>query len=383
MTDTPVKVTPGQSLTYPQTIGLKIVSLLHQGRDVILAVDMTESVGLNDEGRLRLREIIEDSINPGNSVYIVPFAKDVVLGKLSVNPFVTPIIFHQKSKENIDEILQKVSFDSAPSLYGTDIQRAELTIYQAVAQINQNRLQENQPIKPQSIIWLTDAPLLTPPGISSKVWIETPADSPFRIANSPESQQRQAWMKALPLHKRSLAIPTNNNKEYNLTIVDVAPTVQEFCTPAPGEKETCLVTPYLIKQLWLPGLISLCIFVAFIFGLVKFLRLQKKWELVVDFEDEDNQEEQRCKLPNNKRIAVGEGEYDSTCVGSIECPGVDVRAYFERKGEKFYLVPTNSAPIYYNGHQITSRTSIASSRFKINCPDTSNREYEIVIQIKK
>ncbi|WP_337907232.1 VWA domain-containing protein [Iningainema tapete] len=280
-------------------------------------------------------------------------------------------------------MVQNISFVSDPNRYGTDIQKAELTIYQAIAQINQNRLQHNQPIKPQSIIWLTDAPLFTQPGITSQVWVETPAYSSFRIAVSPESQQRQAWMQALPLHKRSLPIKTKKNKEYKLTVVDIAPTVQEFCTPAPGGKETCLVTPYLIKQLWLPGLISLLIFAALVFGLIKFLRRQNKWELVVDSEETDNQEEQRCRLPNNKRIAIGEGEYDSTCVGSIECPGAEIRAYFERQGEKFYLIPTNSAPIYYNGHQITSRTSIASSRFRINCPDTRNREYEIVIQIKK
>ncbi len=49
--DTSVKVTPEQLLTPSQTTGLKIVSFLHKGRDVVLAIDMTESVGLNDEGQ--------------------------------------------------------------------------------------------------------------------------------------------------------------------------------------------------------------------------------------------------------------------------------------------------------------------------------------------
>ena len=385
MNDTSVKVTPGQLLTPSQTTGLKIVSFLHKGRDVVLAIDMTESVGLNDEGHIRLRQIVADSLKPGDLVYIVPFAKDVVLGEvaLSVNPLGTPIVFTSKSKNNIDKILQKISFASDSNRYGTDIQRSELSVYQGIAQINHNRLLQNQPIKPQSIIWITDAPLFTQPGITSKVWIETPADSPFRSAKSPESQQRQAWIQALPLHRRSLPIKTNNNQVYNLTVVDVAPTVQEFCTPAPGGQETCLVTPYLIKQLWLPGLISLLIFAALVFGVSKFLRLRKKWELRVDFEGTDNQEDQKCKLPNNKRIAIGHAEDNSTCVDSINCPGAEVRAYLERKGEKFYLVPTNSAPIFYNSQQITSRTPIASSRFKINCPDPRYREYEIVIQVKK
>ncbi|MBR8836753.1 MAG: VWA domain-containing protein [Stigonema ocellatum SAG 48.90 = DSM 106950] len=385
MNDTSVKVTPGQLLTPSQTTGLEIVSFLHKGRDVVLAIDMTESVGLNDEGRIRLHQIVADSLKSGDLVYVVPFAKDVVLGEvaLGVNPLGTPIIFTSKSQQNIDKILQKIAFTSDPSRYGTDIQRAELSIYQAIAQINQNRLLKNQPIKPQSIIWITDAPLFTQSGITSKVWIETPADSPFRIANSPESQQRQAWIQALPLHRRSLPIKTNNNQVYNLTVVDVAPTAQEFCTPAPGGQQTCLVNPYLIKQLWLPGLISLFIFVAFVFGFIKFFHIQKKWELIVDFEAEDSEEDQRCRLPNNKRIAIGHGEHDASCVDSINCLGAEVRAYLERKGEKIYLVPTNSAPIYYNGRIITSRTAIANSRFRINCPDPRNREYEIAIQVKK
>lgn len=88
MSDTYVTVTPGQSLTPLQKIGLETVSCLHQGRDVVLAIDLTESVGLNDEGRIRLRQIVEDSIKPGDSVYVVPFAKDVVLREvtLDVNP---------------------------------------------------------------------------------------------------------------------------------------------------------------------------------------------------------------------------------------------------------------------------------------------------------
>ncbi|ABA21469.1 hypothetical protein Ava_1847 [Trichormus variabilis ATCC 29413] len=381
MTITPIP--PGQPLSSTQKIGLNLVSVFGNGRDVVLAIDMTESVGLNDEGRIRLRQIVEDSLKPGDSVYVVPFARDVVLGEgiSGVNQLGTPINFSSKSKADIDKVLNKIPFVSDPNRYGTDIQKAELIIYQGIAQVNQDRLQKQQPIKPQSVVWISDAPLFTQPGITSQVWVETPADSPFRSAKSPESQQRQAWIKALPLQARSRSIITQDNKEYKLTVVDIPPTVQEFCTPAPGGEETCLVNPYLTRQLWLPGLIALLIFFSLLVTARKFYRLQKKWELIVDFEATAKPEDQKCRLPNNKRIAIG--EYDSTCVDSIDCPGVEVRAYLERKGEKLYLVPTNSAPIYYQGREITSRTLISSSRFRLNCPDFRQGEYEINIKLNK
>lgn len=377
------KITPGQPINSAQKFGLDLVAVFGGGRDVVLAIDMTESVGLNDEGRIRLRQIVEDSLKPGDFVYIVPFAKDVVLGEVTsaVNQLGTPIYFQNKNKENIDKVLAKIPFVSDPNRYGTDIQRAELIIYQGIAQINQNRLQANQTIKPQSVVWVTDAPLFTQPGISSQVWVETPGDSPFRQAESWESKLRQDWIKALPIKERSRRIITTDNKEYKLTVVDIAPTVQEFCTPTPGGQETCLVPGYLFKKLWLPGLITLLILVSIVWTSLKFYRLQKKWDLIVDFEATAKPEDQKCSLPNNKRIAIG--EYDSTCHDSIDCPGVEVRAYLERKGEKLYLSPTNLAPIYYNGKEITSRTIIDKSRFRLNCPDIRKRDYEIIIKVKK
>ncbi|MBD2517476.1 VWA domain-containing protein [Nostoc sp. FACHB-973] len=375
------KVTPGQTLTSTQKIGLDLVAVLGGGRDVVLAIDLTESVGLNDEGRIRLRQIITDSLKPGDTVYVIPFAQDIVLteAKSDVNPLGTPIYFSSKNQENIDKILAKIPSPDL-GLYGTDIQQAELTIYQGLAQINQNRLQANQNIKPQSVVWISDAPLFTQSGVTSDIWIETPAGSRFRQADSTESQQRQAWIKDLPINRRSLSIKTENNKEYKLTVVDIAPTVQEFCTPAPGNQETCLVTPYLVKKLWLPGLFSILILIGLVLAGLKVYRLQKKWELIVDFEVTDKPEDQKCSLPNNKRIAIG--EYDSTCVDSIDCPGEEIRAYLERKGEKLYLVPTNLASIYYNEREITSRTLIDKSKFRLNCPHRK-RDYEITIKLKK
>ncbi|MBE9200542.1 MULTISPECIES: VWA domain-containing protein [unclassified Nodularia (in: cyanobacteria)] len=373
------KITPGQQITPKQQFGLSLVSRLGGGRDVILAIDLTESVGLNNEGRIRLRQIIEDSIKPGDEIYIVPFAKDVVLGEVtpSVNPLANPIKYIHKSPENLAQLLAKIPLTSDKNYYGTDIQRAELTIYQGVAQINHNRLQKNQAIKPQSVVWLTDAPLFTQPGITSEVWIETPADSPLRIADSPESQERQAWINILPIDKRSLSITTPENKPYTLTVVDIAATVQECCTPAPGNQETCLVNLYLRQQLWLPSLTLLLILASLLGGIFKLSRLRQKWQLHIYVEEH---EEQICTLKNNQRIAIGED--DANCTDFIDCPGTKVRGYLERKGDKLYLVP-NIENIHYNGQQITSNTLISTSKFRLNFPNTPQLDYEIIIQIKK
>ena len=378
------KITPGQLLTDTQRNGLQLVSLLGGGkRDVVLAIDVTESVGLNDQGRIRLRQIVADSLKAGDSVYVVPFAQNLVFDDvISVeNPLGIPIYFSQKNSENIDKILAKIPFNYDPNRYGTDIQRAELTVYQGIAQINQNRVSQNQLIKPQSVVWITDAPLFTSPGITSQVWIETPANSPFRIAESPESQERQNWLKILPLKERSLIIKNQDNKDYKLSVIDINPTVQEFCTPAPGGQETCLVNTYLIKQLWFPSLILLLLIAAGIWSLCKFARLQKKWKLEISFEDNGENEEKLCILPNNKKIAIGED--DPSCVDSIDCPGGEIRGHLQRKGEKLYLVPTPEGNIQLNNKKIISPTLITSFRFTLNCPDSRQRDYQINFKVKK
>lgn len=306
-----VKVTPGNTpLTAPQKTGLELVSILRPGRDVVLAIDLTESVGFNDEGRTLLRQIVKDSLKPGDLVYIIPFGSDVGLppGHTLSNPLGTPVKFTNNLSASTEKILEQIPRKSDPTLANTDIQRAELTIYQGLAQINQNRLQQNQPIKPQSVVWVTDAPIGKSAGIDSQTWIETPAQSPFRIADSPESKQREAWIQALPIHERSRKI-----ENFQLSVVDIAPTVQEFCTPAPGRTNTCLVTGYLIRQLWLPGLVSTGVLLLILFGVFKALKLQKKWELVVDFEVTEQPEDQKCRLPHNKKIAIGATEHNSQC----------------------------------------------------------------------
>ncbi|MBR8826819.1 MAG: VWA domain-containing protein [Gomphosphaeria aponina SAG 52.96 = DSM 107014] len=363
-------VTPGQPLTGWQKTGLELVGNIFAGRDVVLAIDLTESVGLNDEGRLRLRQIIEDTLEKGDGVYVVPFASTVSLPALE-----NPIEFN--GKEDIERIIDVIPFQSDLTVSNTDIQLAELFVYQGLAQINQCRLSQNLPIQHQSVVWLTDAPLLTQPGITSDVWIETPADSPFREQNSPASQARQRWLEVLPLQqKRSQPITTNNNQTYQLTIVDIPPTVQEFCTPAPGGKETCLVTPYLFHQLWLPTsiifLVILCLLGAGGFGLKYLMSINKKWRLKISFEDD--REEQSIYLGNNQKKAIGE---------DIDCPGSEVRGYLRRQGNKLYLSPQpEAASIYYNNKEVTREEEIKANSLRINCPE-DQKDFAIVIKIIK
>jgi hypothetical protein len=205
------KVVPShQPLSDWQKTGLKLTSS-REGRDVVLAIDLTESVGLNDEGRLRLKQIIQDSLVPGDSVYVVPFASTVnplqpQMDSLSAGAAIP----FQGKPTDIDRILQTLPFNSNNTQKYTDIQLAEASVYKGLAQLNQCRLTSNKSVKSQSVVWLTDAPLLTKPGISSAVWVETPATSPFRQKNSAESKERQEWLDALPLRLRSQKIGNYN-----------------------------------------------------------------------------------------------------------------------------------------------------------------------------
>ena len=174
-------VSPGEPLTDWQKLGLDLVARW-QGRDVILAIDLTGSVNFNDEGRTRLGQIIRDSLKNNDSVYLFPFADNV-------QPITEPILI--RGREDIDAVLKAIPWQSSQSAKNTDIQRAEWHVYPRLARLNQCRLTANQAIKPQSVVWITDAPLSTAAGITSQQWIETPKNSPFRLANSPESLERQ------------------------------------------------------------------------------------------------------------------------------------------------------------------------------------------------
>ena len=370
-----LNVTPGDPLNSWQKAGLNLVSHLQGGRDVVLAFDLTGSVNFNDEGITRSRQIIEDSLQSGDKVYVIPFASDVNPLNASNNPFLTPLEFTGKS-EDINQIIALLPKTSS-NLQNTDIQKAEAFIYKGLAQLNQCRFTKNKGIKPQSIVWITDAPLLTPKGISSNVWLETPRNSPFRQAESAQSRDRNTWIEALPLKKRSQKITTNDNKSYELSIVDIEPTVQEFCTPAPGGKQICSVNSYLFNQLWLPILLlGLGITgVGFLFRY--WLSLQRPWKLSIEYVKDDDQDKEKFMLKNQRKIYLG-GEANTR----IDCPGSESRGYLERKGNQLYLVPNQQGMVYYNNKVITKPVKIESlKRFMLNCPDAQERDFEIVVKV--
>jgi hypothetical protein len=362
------KVVPShQRLSDLQKTGLKLTSS-HQGRDVVLAIDLTGSVRLNDEGRLRLKQIIQDSLHPGDAVYVVPFASTVnplqsQVDCLSAN---AAISFDGKPAD-IDRILQTLPLKSIDALQNTDIQIAEATIYKGLAQLNQCRLTTNKSIRSQSVVWLTDAPLLSKPGITSAIWVETPATSQFRQQNSAESKERQEWLNALPLQMRSQKIGN-----YNLSVVDISPTVQEFCTPAPGGSETCLINGYLLQQLWLPILLSsLGILTALGGGVLSFRHwrsLKQAWRLTIAGE---NGSETICYLRNQHKLGIG---------SDIECRGHDIRGYLRREGNKLWLEPSGELPIHYQNSEVTQRQLLTGRSIRLNYPHQS-RDLELTITI--
>ena len=301
MTNNCNAIAPGKSVKSWQQFGLNLASRIYGGRDVVIAIDLTESVGLNAEGRLRLTQIIEDSLQSGDTVYVVPFASGVNPIQPDINPLTSQrgIKFKGKSTD-IEQILNVLPFESQINLSNTDIHNAELFTYKGLAQLNQCRLEENTPLKPQSIVWLTDAPLLTEAGIDSATWVETPASSPFRRSDSTASQERQSWLEALPIVERSKTITTDDDRTYKLSVVDIEPTVQEFCTPAPGGKETCLVTPYLGKLLLFPTVLVIILLGIGGFWARYLISLNKRWKLKIRFKSDEDKEEQICYLKNKQ-----------------------------------------------------------------------------------
>ncbi|MEB3189143.1 MAG: vWA domain-containing protein [Snowella sp.] len=368
-------VTPGEPLNNWQILGLKLVSQLQGGRDVVLAFDLTGSVDFNDEGRTRLQQIVKDSLKSGDRVYVIPFASEVNPLDPEKNPFLSPIDF-QGRNEDIDRILSLLP-KSSSNLQNTDIQKAEAFIYKGLAQRNQCRFTDNQKIKPQSIVWITDAPLLKEAGIPTTVWKETPATSPFRQKDSPESRDRAQWIQTLPLSKNSQKIVTNNNKSYDLTVVDIAPIVQEFCTPAPGGQKICSVNSYLFNQLWLP-ILSLVLGITGLGFLFRYwLSLQRPWKLSIEYVKDDGQDKEKFTLKNQRKIYLG-GEANTR----IDCPGSENRGYLERKGNQLYLVPNQQGIVYYKNKVITKPVKIESlKRFMLNCPDAQERDFEIVVKV--
>lgn len=336
---------------------------------MVLAIDLTGSVRLNDEGRLRLKQIIQDSLRPGDAVYVVPFASTVnpLQPQVDCLSADAAIPFNGKPAD-IERILQTLPLASSNALQNTDIQLAEATIYKGLAQLNQCRLTANKSIRSQSVVWLTDAPLLTKPGIESDIWVETRQDSPFRQLNSPESKERQEWLNALPLELRSQKIGN-----YNLSVVDISPTVQEFCTPAPGGQKTCLIDGYLVQQLWLPVLLSSLGILTAIAGGIWWFRhwrsLQQAWRLTIT--NESDSEPQICYLRNQQKLGIG---------SDIECRGQDIRGYLRREGNKLWLEPSGELPIYYQNSEVTQRQILTGRCIRFHYPHQS-RDLELTIAI--
>jgi hypothetical protein len=155
--------------------------------------------------------------------------------------------------------------------------------------------------------------------------------------------------------------------------VDIAPTVQEFCTPAPGGQETCLINGYLVQQLWLPVLLSSVGILTALAGGIWWFRywrsLQQAWRLTIG--DESDSEQQICSLRNRQRLGIG---------SDIECRGHDIRGYLRREGNKLWLEPSGELPIHYQNSEVTQRQILTGRRIRLSYPHQS-RDLEIIITI--
>ncbi|MEN9251651.1 MAG: hypothetical protein Q6L58_04370 [Thermostichales cyanobacterium BF3_bins_165] len=311
------------------------------GRDIVLAIDLTESVGLNDPGRLHLRQIAEKTLTKGDTLHIISFAT-------TTHP---PIVLRYQGIADIPKILEAIPMHHS-SERGTDIQCAELQIYKYLAEQNQKRLREQQPIKAQSVVWLTDAPLNLPQGQSQR-WIEAP-NSPCGASDSPEATERTRWLEILPMTVRSI-----QPGSFQLTIVDISPTVQEFCTPRPGGGEVCLVNDYLWGQLrWTLLLIAILAASTLGLGLTLFFRVvsqQVPWRITVRIQDQ----EQSFYLKDSQKIGIG-GLIPGT-FQVIQLPEFEPIGYLERQNQKLRICAFNS-DLMYNGQMIINRIDIPRSK---------------------
>ncbi len=341
-----------------------------QGRDIVIAIDLTPSVQLDAEGRLRLKEMIRDSLRPGDSVYIAPFASTVNPLQPTVDALSPGAAIQFRGEPgDFDRLYQQLPLEPNRELRNTDIQQAEATIYQSLAQLNQCRLTANKNIRSQSVVWLTDAPLLTQSGISTETWKETPRLSQFRVQSSSESKERKDWLDTFQPQLQSRTIGN-----YKFSVVDIAPSVQEFCTPAPGGKETCLINGYLLQQLWLPVLLAaLGILTTVVGGILSFRHwrsLQAAWKLTIAA-DGGSGEPQICYLRHRQRLGIG---------SDIECRGHDIRGYLCREGNKLFLEPSGELPIHYQNKQVTQRQILTGRSIRLTYPHQS-RDLEITITI--
>jgi hypothetical protein len=360
------KVVPShQPLSDWQKTGLNLTSSW-QGRDIVLAIDLTPSVQLDAQGRLKLKEMLRDQLRPGDSVYIAPFATTVNPIQPTVDALSPSSAIHFRGEPGeFDRLYQLLPLEPNRDLHNTDIQQAEATIYQSLAQLNYCRLTANKNIRSQSVVWLTDAPLLTQPGISTETWNETPRLSPFRVQNSSESKERRDWLDTFHPQLRSQTIGN-----YKFSVVDIAPTVDEFCTLAPSGQQSCLINGYLLKQLWLPVLLgSLSILTTLVGGIWSFRywrSLQQAWTIKIN----EGESEQTRSLRNRQKLAIG---------SDIECRGQGIRGYLCREGNKLCLKP-GELPIYYKNNQVTQPIILKGRYILLSYPHQS-RDWELNIKI--
>lgn len=357
-----------EKLSPEQKFGLEVVSKLvpNQGREIVIAIDRTQSVRIEEEGRTRITQLIRDALQVGDRVYIVNFATDIDDAELAKEPIVI------RSNEDKTKLLSNLSFDANPKLQNTDIQNAEWKIYRQLAQLNQERLIAKQPIYRQSVIWMTDAPLFTKSPATEQDWIETPTNSPFRDANSQQSKDRDAWLRSLDLlnkPERSHQIKDN----YKLTTVDIEPTVQEICTYAPGRQTNCLVTPYLVDQLWLRalifGVVSLAVLIGLILSGLHIYASRKEWKISI------NDDHQNVRMKNRYNL----GEYP------FDCGDSEIRGCLVRRGKELWLEPnkSNGLQIRLDQQEITIREKILKDYFTLTLNGENAVQKEFIVKITK
>lgn len=304
------------------------------GQDVVLAIDLTESVGLNDPGRLHLRQIAEKTLTKGDTLHIIPFAT-------TVKP---PLVFDYQGVQDIPKILEAIPMNTG-SEQGTDIQCAELYVYKYLAQQNQKRLQGQQPIKAQAVIWLTDAPLNLPQGQSQR-WVEAP-DSTCGLADSPAATERTQWLNALPMTQRSI-----QPGRFQLTVVDIPATVQEFCTPKPGGGEVCLVNTYLWGQLWGQVLLGSFVGIAVLGGSLwlvsRWFRQQIPWTISVCIDGQ----KYTFRLKHGQKIGLGEGVPGT--LQYVPLPSLKAIGYLERQEQTLKIcgIGSDLCDLTYNGERV-------------------------------
>ena len=353
-----------ENLTPLQKWGLERISSppLNQGREIVLAIDRTESVKIEEEGRTRITQIIRDALKVGDRIYIVDFATEA-------NFPVEPIVINSIDDKN--KILNNLSFSPDITKHNTDIQNAEWTVYRRLAVLNQERLISNRPVYRQSVIWMTDAPLFTQSTTIAKDWEETPFNSVFRDINSAQSKDRNAWLESLPfLSKTERSHQINGN--YKLTVVDIAPTVQEICTYAPSGQNSCLVTPYLTNQLGLPlaicGLTSIIFLAGLIIGGFNIYASKKQWKISINGYDYQQM---------LSKYELGQDSFD--------CGDSGTRGYLVRRGKSLWIEPiiNGDLKVLIDDVEIQQKKKLLENAFTVKLLKQDGKICEFAIKIIK